>query len=170
MNNIFTGYEPLRGELKSTRTGVLVAAETGVAVTYGLSNAQQRGLTFIEPGTPVYEGMVVGLCARYKDLDMNVCKEKKLTNMRSSTKDIAIKLTPSLRMSLEEALDFMAEDEVMEVTPKNIRLRKRILSNERRHRLGHEKAKTSGDQQDAAGVNTPRCATHSNVDSPQWPI
>jgi len=138
MNSILTGYEPLRGELKSTRTGVLVAAETGVAVTYGLSKAQQRGLTFIEPGTPVYEGMIVGVYARYGNLIVNVCKEKKLTNVRSSTGDIAIKLTPPLRMSLEEALDFVAEDELVEVTSKNIRLRKRILSNERRYRLGRD--------------------------------
>jgi GTP-binding protein len=141
MNTILTGYEPLRGELKSTRTGVLVAAKTGVAIPYGLNNAQQRGLTFIEPGTPVYEGMIVGVCARYDGLIVNVCKEKKLTNVRSSTGDIAIKLTPPLQMTLEESLDFVAEDEVVEVTPKNIRLRKRVLSNERRYRLGHEKAK-----------------------------
>lgn len=141
MNNILTGYEPLRGELKSTRTGVFIAAKTGVAIPYGLNNAQQRGLTFIEPGTPVYEGMIVGVCARYDGLIVNVCKEKKLTNVRSSTGDIAIKLTPPLQMTLEESLDFVAEDEVVEVTPKNIRLRKRVLSNERRYRLGHEKAK-----------------------------
>ncbi len=160
MNSVLTGYEPLRGELQSTRTGVIVAAETGVAVTYGLNNAQQRGLTFIDPGTPVYEGMAVGSCARYEDLVMNVCKEKKMTNVRSSTADIAIKLTPPLRMTLEEALDFVAEDEVVEVTPKNIRLRKRILSNDRRYRLRHEKAKAAGDQQDAASqrrILAPRC-------------
>jgi len=135
MNSIFMGYEPLQGEVKSTRAGVLVAAETGVALTYGLNNAQQRGLTFIEPGVPVYEGMVVGLHARDNDLVVNVCKEKKLTNVRSSTSDIAVKLTPPMLMSLEEALDFIAEDEVVEVTPKNIRLRKRILLNDERHRL-----------------------------------
>ena len=136
MNSLFTGYEPLRGEVKSTRSGSLVAAETGVALTFGLSNAQQRGMTFIEPGTAVYEGMVVGVHARDNDLVVNVCKEKKLTNMRSSTADIAVKLTPPVEMSLEEAMDFIAEDEVVEVTPKNIRLRKRILSSDQRHRLG----------------------------------
>ena len=141
MNSIFTGYEPLRGEVESTRAGTLVAAETGVANTYGLSNAQQRGLTFVEPGMPIYEGMIVGVHARDNDLAVNVCKEKKLTNVRASTADIAIKLTPPLQMTLEESLDFVAEDEVVEVTPKNIRLRKRVLSNERRYRLGHEKAK-----------------------------
>ncbi|MBI4282341.1 MAG: translational GTPase TypA [Chloroflexi bacterium] len=141
MNSIFTGYEPLAGEVKSARTGALIAAVTGVAVTYGLNNAQDRGLTFIEPSTPVYEGMVVGVHARNNDLVVNVCKEKKLTNMRSSTSDIAIKLTPPMLMSLEEALDFMAEDEVLEVTPKNIRLRKRVLSNDQRLRLSHESAR-----------------------------
>lgn len=141
MNSVFTGYEPLGGRVKSTRSGALVAAETGVALTYGLNNAQQRGLMFIEPGMPVYEGMIVGAHARDDDLVVNVCKEKKLTNVRASTADIAIKLTPPVRMSLEEALDFIAEDEVVEVTPKNIRLRKRVLSNDQRHRLSRQKAR-----------------------------
>ena len=141
MNSVFTGYELLRGEVKSTRSGTLVAAETGVALTYGLSNAQQRGLTFIEPGKPVYEGMIVGVHARDNDLAVNVCKEKKLTNVRASTSDIAIKLTPPVQMSLEEALDFITEDEMLEVTPKNIRLRKRVLSNGERSRLRHDKAR-----------------------------
>ena len=140
MNSIFTGYELLQGDVKSTRSGALVASETGVALTYGLNNAQQRGLTFIEPGTPVYDGMIVGASARDNDMVVNVCKEKKLTNVRAATADIAIKLTPPIRMSLEEALDFIADDEVVEVTPKNIRLRKRILSNDQRHRLNREKA------------------------------
>ena len=135
MNSIFTGYEPLRGEVESTRAGALVAAETGVANTHGLSNAQQRGLTFVEPGMPIYEGMIVGVHARDDDLVVNACKEKKLTNVRSSTSDIAIKLTPPVQMSLEEALDFIVEDEVVEVTPKNIRLRKRVLANDQRHRV-----------------------------------
>jgi GTP-binding protein len=141
MNSIFIGYEPLQGELKSTRMGAIVAAETGVAVTYGLNNAQQRGLTFIEPGTPVYEGMIVGVHAHDNDLIVNICKEKKMTNVRSSTSDIAIRLTPPLRMSLEECLDFIADDEMVEVTPENIRLRKRVLSNDERYRLGRAKAR-----------------------------
>ena len=141
MNSLFMGYEPLRGQVKSTRSGSLVAAETGGALTFGLSNAQQRGTTFIEPGAAVYEGMVVGVHARDKDLVVNVCKEKKLTNMRASTSDIAVKLTPAVLMSLEEAMDFIAEDEVMEVTPKNIRLRKRVLSSNERHRLGRGKSR-----------------------------
>ncbi|MEE8442377.1 MAG: GTP-binding protein, partial [Dehalococcoidia bacterium] len=146
MNSTFTGYEPLQGHVKSTRSGALVAAETGVALTYGLNNAQQRGLTFIEPSVPVYEGMVVGLHARDNDLVVNVCKEKKLTNVRASTSDIAVKLTPPMLMSLEEALDFIADDEVVEVTPKNIRLRKRVLSNDLRHRRGREKARMAAAQ------------------------
>lgn len=141
MNSIFTGYEPLLGEVESTRAGALVAAETGVANTYGLSNAQQRGLTFVEPGVPIYEGMIVGVHARDNDLVVNVCKEKKLTNVRASTADIAIKLTPPVRMSLEEVLDFIVEDEVVEVTPNNIRLRKRLLSNDERYRVRRNKAR-----------------------------
>ena len=116
MNSLFTGYELLGGEVKSTRSGALIAAQTGVALTYGLNNAQQRGLTFIEPGMPVYEGMIVGAHARDSDLLVNVCKEKKQTNVRAASADFAIKLTPPVRMSLEEALHFIADDEVMEVT------------------------------------------------------
>jgi GTP-binding protein len=111
----------------------------GVAVTYGLSNAQQRGLTFIEAGVPVYEGMIVGAHARANDLIVNVCKEKKMTNVRASTADIAIKLSPPAHMSLEESLDFIADDEVIDVTPKNIRLRKRILAESKRYRQGRGK-------------------------------
>ncbi|MBM3949290.1 MAG: translational GTPase TypA [SAR202 cluster bacterium] len=141
MNSVFTGYEPHQGELKSTRTGVLVAAETGTAVTYGLNNAQGRGMTFVEPGTQVYEGMVVGMHPREGDIVVNVCKEKQLTNVRSSTSDFGIKLTPAVKFSLEESLDFIADDEVVEVTPKNIRLRKRVLGNDERHRLERDKGK-----------------------------
>ena len=128
MNTMFLGYEPCRGEIVSTRNGVLVASEQGFAVTYGLNNAQGRGLTFIEPGTHVYEGMIVGLNSRLQDIPVNVCKEKKKTNVRSSTSDIAVKLTPPLKMSLEQAIDFVNRDELVEVTPKNIRLRKKLLT------------------------------------------
>ncbi|MBI4339702.1 MAG: translational GTPase TypA [Chloroflexi bacterium] len=141
MNSVFTGYEPYRGEVKKTRSGVMVAAETGIAVTYGLNNAQERGITFVEPATPVYEGMLVGVHSRDNDMVVNVCKEKKMTNIRSSTSDIAIKLTPALLMSLEEALDFVAEDEVLEVTPRTLRMRKRILSNDERYRQHRDKAR-----------------------------
>ncbi len=143
MNSVFTQYEPLRGEVKSTRSGALVASETGVAATYGLNNAQQRGLTFVEPGTSVYEGMVVGAHSRDSDLAVNVCKKKKMTNVRSSTADISVKLTPAVQMSLEESLDFVADDEVLEVTPRNIRLRKLILSNDARHRAVRGKARAA---------------------------
>jgi GTP-binding protein len=134
MNTLFLGYEPHAGEIASTRSGALVAAEEGVAVTYGLNNAQERGITFIEPGMPVYEGMIVGMNSRPTDLAVNVCKEKKQTNIRSSTSDIAVKLTPPLKFSLEESMDFINSDELVEVTPKNIRLRKRLLTQNERFR------------------------------------
>jgi GTP-binding protein len=135
MNSIFTGYEPWGGDIQSTRSGsVLVASETGIAVTYGLNNAQERGYTFIDPGTPVYEGMIIGQTNRPRDVAVNVTKEKKLTNIRSSTSDVAIKLTPPIKMSLEQAIDFINKDELVEVTPKNIRLRKKILKETQRLR------------------------------------
>ena len=134
MNTLFLGYEPYAGEIASTRSGALVAAEEGVAVTYGLNNAQERGITFIDPGTPVYEGMIVGMNSRPTDLAVNVCKEKKQTNIRSSTSDIAVRLTPPLKFSLEESMDFINSDELVEVTPKNIRLRKRLLTQNQRFR------------------------------------
>ncbi|HUU62954.1 MAG TPA: translational GTPase TypA [Dehalococcoidia bacterium] len=134
MNTLFVGYEPWRGEIVSTRNGVLVASEQGFAVTYGLNNAQGRGLTFIEPGTHVYEGMIVGLSSRLQDIPVNVCKEKKKTNIRASSSDIAIKLTPPLKMSLEQAIDFVNRYELVEVTPKNIRLRKKLLTQSQRLR------------------------------------
>ncbi|MFC1901819.1 translational GTPase TypA [Chloroflexota bacterium] len=134
MNSVFLGYETWRGEIVSTRNGVLVASEPGTAITYGLNNAQGRGLTFIEPGTRVYEGMVVGLNSRLQDIPVNVCKEKKKTNIRSSTSDIAVKLTPPLKMSLEQTIDFINKDELVEVTPKNIRLRKKLLTYSQRLR------------------------------------
>ena len=142
VNTIFLGFEPYAGEIASARSGTLVAAEAGVAVTYGLNNAQERGITFIDPGTPVYEGMIVGLNSRPTDLSVNVCKEKKMTNIRSSTSDIAVRLTPALKFSLEESMDFIASDELVEITPKNIRLRKRLLTmNERaRSKKATEKA------------------------------
>jgi GTP-binding protein len=128
MNSYFIGYEPWAGEITSTRSGsVLVAAESGEAVTYGLNIAQERGMTFIEPGTMVYQGMIIGQTNRPRDVAINVCKAKKLTNIRSSTSDVAIKLTPPIKMSLEQAIDFINKDELVEVTPQNIRLRKKIL-------------------------------------------
>ncbi len=134
MNTLFVGYEPWRGEIVSTRNGVLIASEQGFAVTYGLNNAQGRGLTFIEPGTHVYEGMIVGLNSRPQDIPVNVCKEKKKTNVRASSSDTAIKLTPPLKMSLEQAIDFVNRHELVEVTPENIRLRKKLLTESQRAR------------------------------------
>jgi GTP-binding protein len=132
--SLLLGFEPWQGSMQSTRNGVLVASESGVAVTYGLANAQNRGMTFIEPQTPVYEGMIVGQNSRGEDIPVNVCKEKKMTNIRSSTSDIAVRLTPPIKMSLEESLDFLGADELLEVTPKAYRLRKRLLLAEDRNK------------------------------------
>ncbi|MBN1368660.1 MAG: translational GTPase TypA [Dehalococcoidaceae bacterium] len=142
MNTLFLGYEPWKGEIVSTRNGVLVASEQGVATPYGLNNAQGRGVTFIAPGTLVYEGMIVGLNTRVQDIPVNVCKEKQKTNVRSSTSDIAVKLTPPIKMDLEQAIDFVNKDELVEVTPKNIRLRKKLLTMHQRQRAAANTAKS----------------------------
>lgn len=134
MSSMLTGYAPWLGPIGISRNGALIASEAGIAVTYGLNNAQQRGQTFIEPGTPVYEGMIVGLNARPDDLAVNVCKEKKATNIRSSTSDIAVRLSPIVDLSLEQSLDFINNDELVEVTPQNVRLRKRLLTQHERAR------------------------------------
>lgn len=133
----FTEYKPMEGEVKHSNDGVLVASENGTAVTFGLLNAQGRGETFIDPGTPVYEGMIIGTHNRNEDIAINVCKEKKLTNMRSSTADIAKRLSPKVKMSLDEALDFISDDELLEATPKSFRLRKKELSSAARLRQKH---------------------------------
>jgi GTP-binding protein len=132
MNSLFLGYRPWAGDIVSYRMGVLVALEEGQAVAYGLSNAQDRGSTFIEAGTPVYGGMVVGLNSRNEDIVINVCKDKKKTNVRSSTSDILVRLTPATILSLEQSLDFLNDDELLEVTPESLRLRKRILGHDLR--------------------------------------
>src|SRR5438309_274741 len=134
MSSMLVGYEPWLGKIGTPRMGVLIASETGIAMTYGLNNAQQRGDTFIDPGTPVYAGMIVGLNTRPMDMVVNVCKEKQKTNVRSSTSDIAVRLTPPVIMSLEQSLDFINNDELVEVTPQNIRLRKRYLTQHERSR------------------------------------
>ena len=141
MNSIFTSYEPMHGEIRSHRGGALVASEAGVAVTYGLLNAQGRGDTFIEPGAKVYAGMIVGVQRREGDIPINVCKEKKLTNIRSSTADVAKRLNATVRMSLEEALAFIADDELLEVTPLNLRLRKAALNESDRKRQSRVEAR-----------------------------
>lgn len=132
MNHVFHSYEPYKGDIATRQRGSLVAWEDGEAVTYGLYNAQERGTLFITPGTKVYEGMIVGENARYDDLVVNVCKKKHVTNMRASGSDEALRLTPPTVLSLEQALEFIAEDELVEMTPKNIRLRKKILDTEMR--------------------------------------
>src|SRR5437660_6125090 len=134
MSSMLLGFEPWQGKIGTARMGALIASEQGIAVTYGLSNAQQRGDTFIEPGTPVYEGMIVGLNSRPADLVVNVCKEKQKTNIRSSTAELAVRLTPPIIMSLEQSLDFINNDELVEVTPQNIRLRKKYLTQHERAR------------------------------------
>ena len=135
MNSELLEPQVMKGKVKSTRFGAIVASETGTAFSYGIKNAQERGNTFIDPQTPVYKGMIVGMHNREKDLDVNICKEKKMSNMRSSTSDIVERLEPPIKFSLEEALDFVATDELAEITPSNIRLRKRVLNANERHRV-----------------------------------
>ena len=146
MSAEFIDYEPLVGNLQSVRTGALVSSEEGVAITYGLNNAQGRGSTFVGAGTPVYEGMIVGIHPRDSDIIVNVCKEKKMSNVRSSTSDIAVRLTPPIIMSLEESLDFVGTDELVEITPKTIRTRKKLLRDSERRKFDRNQAKA------AAGV------------------
>ena len=134
MNSIFDSYEPYKGEIQARTRGVLVAWEQGTSVTYGLYNAQERGELLIGAGVDVYEGMIVGINSRNEDIAINVCKEKHLTNTRASGSDDALRLVPPLQMSLEKAIEFIAEDELVEITPKNIRLRKKILDTKTRER------------------------------------
>jgi GTP-binding protein len=132
MASLLHGYEPWLGPIGVTRNGVLVASEPGTATGYAIGNAQERAQTFIEPQAQVYEGMIVGLNSRPEDMAFNIVKEKKQTNIRSSTSDIAVKLSPPLRLSLEQAMDFIEGDELVEVTPVAFRLRKRLLNSEER--------------------------------------
>ena len=127
LNTIFDGYAEYKGDLFYRQTGSLIAFEAGEAITYGLFNAQERGTLFIGPGVKVYSGMVVGQSPKAEDIEINVCKTKKLTNTRSSSADEALKLTPPKIMSLEQALDFIDTDELLEVTPESLRIRKKIL-------------------------------------------
>ncbi|NLG96630.1 MAG: translational GTPase TypA [Chloroflexi bacterium] len=132
MNTIFHGYAPFAGPISSRATSSIVAWEAGTTTNYGLKNAEERGILFVGPGVEVYEGMVVGETQRADDLPVNVCKKKHLTNMRNSNKDIEVRLTPPRIMSLDEAIEYLAEDELLEVTPLNFRIRKRILDTEER--------------------------------------
>jgi GTP-binding protein len=127
MASVFDSYAPFKGELTRRTTGSLIAWETGEAVAYGIWNAQERGAMFITPGTKVYAGMVVGVCPKSDDVPVNVCRTKHLTNTRASGSDEALRLVPARQMSLEQCLEFLADDELLEVTPKNLRLRKSIL-------------------------------------------
>jgi GTP-binding protein len=128
LNHLFDGYEPWQGEIEHRVCGALVADRAGKVTSYAIENAQERGEMFIEPGEQVYEGMVVGENAREGDINVNITKEKKLTNIRSSTSDIAIQLMPVRRLSLEQALEWIGDDEMLEVTPSSLRLRKRLLT------------------------------------------
>ena len=134
MSHMFDGYMPYQGEIQARTRGVIVAFEPGKSITYGLYNAQDKGDLFIGPGVEVYEGMIVGLNSRAEDLAINVCKEKHLTNTRASGSDEALRLVPPIVMSLEKAIEFIQDDELVEVTPKSIRLRKKILNNKDRER------------------------------------
>lgn len=139
MNQLFDGYAPYKGAISRRFTGSLVAYETGEAATYGLFNAQERGQLFITPQTMVYEGMVVGVSPKNEDIRVNVCKRKHVTNMRAAGSDEALRLNSPRKMSLEEALEFLNEDEMLEVTPQNIRIRKTILSGEKRLKMAYGK-------------------------------
>ena len=134
MASVFSEYAPFKGDITSRTRGTIVAFEAGTSITYGLYNAQLRGELLIGPGVEVYEGMVVGINSRNEDLTINVCKEKNLTNTRSSGADDALRLVPPKKMSLEESIEFIAEDELVEVTPENIRIRKKILDTKTRER------------------------------------
>ena len=132
LSSVFHSYQPYKGDIQKRTTGSLIAFETGEAVGYGLFNAQERGPLFIGPGTQVYEGMVIGENPRGDDMAVNVCKKKQLTNMRASGSDDALRLIPPRQMSIEAALEFISDDELLEITPKSVRIRKKILSNTER--------------------------------------
>jgi GTP-binding protein len=136
LNTTFDGYGPYKGDMMYRKQGSLIAFEAGEAITYGLYNAQERGILFIEPGEKVYSGMVVGQTGKAEDIEINVCKKKQLTNTRSSSADEALRLTPKKVLSLEQALEFIDTDELLEITPENLRIRKKILDPLKRKRAG----------------------------------
>ena len=144
MNTIFAGYRKMAGEIPSRTRGSLIAWENGDATTFGLKNAEERGTLFIKPGAPIYAGMVVGENQRPGDLEVNICKAKHLNNMRSAIRDIDVRLTPPRLLSLDEAIEFLAEDELLEVTPESLRMRKRVLDHNQRNRAAkREKEKVA---------------------------
>ena len=140
LHHVFDRYEPWHGDLKTRPTGSLVADRSGPTTSYALMNLQERGAMFVPPGAEVYEGMIVGENARADDMDVNPTKEKKLTNMRSSTSEELVRLIPHKELSLEQALEFIREDECVEVTPHSVRLRKVALGAHERVRLGRRKS------------------------------
>ena len=137
MASVFDSYAPYKGEMNRRNTGSLISFETGESITYGLFNAQERGTLFIGPGVKVYEGMVVGVSPKQEDITVNVCKKKQQTNTRASGSDDALRLVPPRKMSLEQCLEFLADDELLEVTPENLRIRKTILNHEKRMKATH---------------------------------
>ena len=146
MNTIFKDYEPYKGEIAYRKTGSLIAFESGSAVTYGLFNAQERGTLFIGPGEEVYSGMIIGETGKSEDVEVNVCKTKHLTNTRTSASDEALRLIPPKIMSLEQSIEYVGTDELLEVTPKHLRLRKKILDPRLRKRAGFaQKAKEAAE-------------------------
>ena len=134
MNHLFMGYEAYKGDIQTRGRGALIAFENGTSTAYALDAAQARGVLFIPPGADVYQGMIVGLSNKKEDIDINICREKQLTNMRTHASDGAIQLTPYTQLSLEQCLDFLLDDELLEVTPKSLRLRKRQLDPIKRKR------------------------------------
>lgn len=134
LNSVFDGYAPYKGDIPKRNEGSLIAFETGEATAYGLYGAQDRGILFIKPGTKVYEGMVIGSSPKNMDIEINVCRKKHQSNIRASGSDEALRLSPPKIMSLEEALEFIANDELIEITPTDFRIRKRILDSTKRYK------------------------------------
>ena len=139
MASVFDSYAPYKGDIQRRGMGSLICSETGESITYGLFNAQERGTLFIGAGVPVYEGMIIGIANRGEDITVNACKKKQLTNTRASGSDDALRLVPPKQMSLEQCLEFLADDELLEVTPKSLRMRKAILNHEQRMKALHGK-------------------------------
>ena len=139
LNTLFDGYAPYKGDIQYRKQGSLIAFETGEAITYGLYNAQERGVLFIGAGEKVYAGMVIGQTGKTEDIEVNVCKKKQLTNTRSSSADDALRLSPPRILSLEQSIEFIDTDELLEVTPKTLRIRKKILDPTLRKRAAMRK-------------------------------
>ena len=142
MASVFDSYAPYKGDISRRGMGSLISTETGDSITYGLFNAQERGTLFIGAGVPVYEGMIIGVANRGEDIVVNACRKKQLTNTRASGSDDALRLVPPKQMSLEQCLEFLADDELLEVTPDSLRIRKSILNHEQRAKAQH-RAKNS---------------------------